>query len=72
MGKAVLLRSKAVFIEYLYQKIVAEDWHGVSDVANDLRELEIRLELSGGNIFTNFGKHLDPQSQIMENPYDEK
>lgn len=48
MGKAVLLRSKAVFIEYLYQKIVAEDWHGVSDVANDLRELEIRLEMVAG------------------------
>ena len=32
--------QKEVLIEYLQVMIALEDWHGVSDVANDLRELE--------------------------------
>lgn len=27
-------------IEYLHAKVAIADWHGVSDAANDLRELE--------------------------------
>ena len=27
-------------IEYLESKVALADWHGVSDAANDLRELE--------------------------------
>lgn len=27
-------------VEYLKAKVAKEDWHGVSDAANDLRELE--------------------------------
>lgn len=27
-------------IEYLESKVAVADWHGVSDAANDLRELE--------------------------------
>lgn len=27
-------------IEYLEMKVIEQDWHGVSDAANDLRELE--------------------------------
>lgn len=31
---------RAALITYLRAKVDAEDWHGVSDAANDLRELE--------------------------------
>jgi hypothetical protein len=34
--------QKRVLLEYLYVCIALEDWHGVSDAANDLRELEAR------------------------------
>jgi hypothetical protein len=29
-------------VDYLAMKIVEADWHGVSDAANDLREMEAR------------------------------
>lgn len=32
--------QKRVLLEYLQVMVALEDWHGVSDVANDLRELE--------------------------------
>lgn len=35
---ALLYRD--VLIAYLFQKAKVADWHGVSDAANDLRELE--------------------------------
>lgn len=31
---------RRTLIEYLKAKVDREDWHGVSDAANDLRELE--------------------------------
>jgi hypothetical protein len=34
--------QKQVLLDYLQVMIVMEDWHGVSDVANDLRELEAK------------------------------
>ena len=34
--------QRRVLLEYLQVMIVLEDWHGVSDVANDLRELEAK------------------------------
>jgi len=34
--------QKEILIEYLQVMIALEDWHGVSDVANDLRELEAK------------------------------
>lgn len=33
--------KKKILIEYMKLKIEEADWHGVSDCANDLRELEI-------------------------------
>jgi len=30
-----------VMVDYLLLKVLERDWHGVSDAANDLRELEI-------------------------------
>lgn len=34
--------QKEILLEYLQVMIAIEDWHGVSDVANDLRELEAK------------------------------
>jgi hypothetical protein len=34
--------QKRVLLDYLQVMIAIEDWHGVSDVANDLRELEAK------------------------------
>ena len=30
----------AAIVQYMHAKIVEKDWHGVSDAANDLREIE--------------------------------
>lgn len=32
--------ARQVLIDYLLHKVEIEDWHGVSDAANDLRVLE--------------------------------
>lgn len=34
--------QKEILLNYLQVMISLEDWHGVSDVANDLRELEAK------------------------------
>lgn len=34
--------QKKLMKEYLQVVIAQEDWHGVSDIANDIRELEAR------------------------------
>lgn len=34
--------QKQILLEYLQVMIAIEDWHGVSDLANDLRELEAK------------------------------
>ena len=34
--------QKEILLDYLQVMIAIEDWHGVSDVANDLRELEAK------------------------------
>ena len=34
--------QRRVFLEYLQVMIAREDWHGVADVAMDLRELEAK------------------------------
>ena len=33
-------KRRATLIEYLLMKAGMEDWHGVADAANDLRELD--------------------------------
>lgn len=35
---------RKVLIEYLLAKVAVNDWHGVSDAANDLRVLEAQME----------------------------
>ena len=37
--------QKQILLEYLQVMIAIEDWHGVSDLANDLRELEAKQDL---------------------------
>ena len=34
--------QRRVLLEYLQVMIALEDWHGVSDAANDLRELDAK------------------------------
>ena len=34
--------QKSVLLEYLQVMIALQDWHGVADVAMDLRELEAK------------------------------
>lgn len=34
------LEQRRILIEYLLMKAKQEDWHGVSDAANDLREMD--------------------------------
>ena len=34
--------QKEILLEYLQVMIALEDWHGVADVAMDLRELEAK------------------------------
>jgi hypothetical protein len=38
--------QKEILLDYLQVMIAIEDWHGVSDVANDLRELEAKQNLN--------------------------
>ena len=34
--------DREILIDYLMMKARQEDWHGVSDAANDLREMDAR------------------------------
>jgi hypothetical protein len=34
--------AEKVMIDYLLLKVQQKDWHGVSDAANDLREMDAR------------------------------
>jgi len=37
-------KQREILIEYLLMKVEQEDWHGVADAANDLRELDSFLK----------------------------
>ena len=37
------IQQRKVYVDYLLMKVQQADWHGVSDAANDLRELESRF-----------------------------
>jgi hypothetical protein len=36
--------AEEIMIDYLLLKVKQKDWHGVSDAANDLREMSARKE----------------------------
>lgn len=38
-----LRRRRGTYIQYMRDRIEDEDWHGVSDAANDLRELDCEI-----------------------------
>lgn len=40
----ILNRLRETLKEYLYSKYIVEDWHGVCDAANELREVEAELK----------------------------
>ena len=37
-----LMTDREILIQYLLMKVRQEDWHGVSDAANDLREMDAK------------------------------
>jgi hypothetical protein len=37
-------RARATLVQYLVHKVDLEDWHGVSDAANDIRVLDAQYE----------------------------
>ncbi len=41
---SVLQTHKQTLIEYLLMKVKQQDWHGVSDAANDIRELDAQIK----------------------------
>jgi hypothetical protein len=38
------MEQKQMLVQYLQKKVLVEDWHAVSDAANDIRELEVNIE----------------------------
>lgn len=40
-----LVEYREVLITYMKYQTAAEDWHAVSDVANDLRELDVEIRM---------------------------
>lgn len=42
--RGALNEHRRVLLSYLRVKTDAEDWHGVSDAANDLREIDAELK----------------------------
>ena len=36
------MTDREILIQYLLMKVRQEDWHGVSDAANDLREMDAK------------------------------
>ena len=43
--------QKEILMEYLQVMVALQDWHGVADVAMDLRELEAKHEYHRNNKF---------------------
>jgi hypothetical protein len=41
-----LLRHRETFIQYAADRLEDEDWHGLSDAANDLRELDVEIRMT--------------------------
>lgn len=42
--QVVLIQHRNTLIPYLQQRLEVGDFHGVSDAANDIREIESKLE----------------------------
>ena len=40
-----LSASRAVYVDYIRDRMQAEDWHGCQDAGSDLREIDAKLEV---------------------------
>lgn len=58
-------QRKKALVEYLKSKIAEEDWHGVSDAANDLRVLEAKIEPQI-TLWVEAGIEIGPLMQTVE------
>ena len=60
-GRSPLENRKVHLIAYMRDCILTEDWHGVSDAANDLREVAVeeRLLDRGETTFTSLVTGID-------------
>lgn len=38
-----LAKRKHLFVSYLKDRVLVEDWHGVQDAASDIREIEAEM-----------------------------
>lgn len=45
-GPMTLQEQRTALIVYLTAKLQQEDWHGVSDAANDLRVLDVQIQIT--------------------------
>ena len=41
------MTDREILIQYMLMKVRQEDWHGVSDAANDLREMDAAMKECG-------------------------
>lgn len=41
----VLKSSRETLLDYMDSKVHLEDWHAVSDAANDLREIDLEIQI---------------------------
>tara|TARA_R110000868_G_scaffold22454_1_gene92299 strand:- start:335 stop:463 length:129 start_codon:yes stop_codon:yes gene_type:complete len=41
------MTDREILIQYMLMKVRQEDWHGVSDAANDLREMDAAMKEGG-------------------------
>lgn len=48
-----LQKQKEALVSYLLSKVEANDWHAVSDAANDIRVIEAKLEYANSLAIAN-------------------
>lgn len=46
--RRIILHRREILVAYLEVKTEENDWHAVSDAANDLREIDAKLEMLDG------------------------
>ena len=63
-----LQQKKLTLIEYLKMKVSEGDWHGVSDAANDLREIEVALKLGSRVMAENYPVKPDKEVPLQAIP----
>lgn len=59
---------KRIYKEYILMKMFEEDFHAVSDAANDLRELEVEEKIRNQSAPTHWGSVTIPHSELAKPP----